>query len=451
MRCWAIMILILSAAFVAIPDIPSSHAVSPEPLTSYHVGSLADPNGGLTAFNYSYSQANLYTNSSSPPPKLVYPANRTGAPFVWQSTVNRTKDNSPILGSGFQFNPTTANRPTDKQSVSWNLTIPQFNCNSCSGVSVNFNFFGKIVAGTNASYTLSNGTKTISTQAFTTPGTFGNATGACPETFCLPVTSFIGWNVTLSFKFAWSGTNSAGMSANVGEIVVASIGNFLTSSSHSMVQDQTNSTNIIHTTTLTAISYNNTLKTTLHPGGTNVTKPWWNIEILSIYYPSGYNVTQITFNSTKIFRASSPVPFETERCLVGSPSCSQSLVAFNVTDVSKTSVNSNVTIISNTRNSVRQVTPVELGVPTSLFTPGDQIGVKTVNKAAVVNASTSQQTGNYSVIFVNPAGTRESLPGVSNPATTVTGSTFNFTLPLGYCGSSGNLCGLWIVFVVFTS
>ena len=316
---------------------------------------------------------------------------------------------------------------------------------------MNFNFFGKIVAGTNASYTLSNGTMTISTHAFTTPGTFGNATGACPETFCLPVTSFIGWNVTLSFKFAWSGTNSAGMFANVGEIVVASIGNFLTSSSHSMIQDQTNSTNIIHTTTLTAISYNNTLKTTLHPGGTNVTKPWWNIEILSIYYPSGYNVTQVTFNSTKIFRTSSPVPFETEPCLVGSPSCSQSLLAFNVTDVSKTSVNSNVTIISSTRNSVRQVTPVELGVPTSLFTPGDEIGVKTLNKAAVVNASISQQTGNYSVTFVNPAGTRESLPGVSNPTTTVIGSTFNFTLPLGYCGSSGNLCGAWIVFVVFTS
>jgi hypothetical protein len=446
------MTLILSAAFVAIPNIPSSHAVSPESSTSSHVGSLADPNGGLTAFNYSYSQANLYTNSSSPPPKIVYPANRTGAPFLWQSTVNRTKNNSPILGSGFQFNLTNANRPTDKQSVSWNLTIPQFNCNSCSGASVNFNFFGKITAGTNASYVLSNGTNTISTQAFKIPGPFPPpGSTSCPETFCLPVTGYIGWNVTLSFRFSWNGTNSAGMGASVGEIVVASIGNFLPSSSHTMVRDSTNSTNIIHTTILSPISYNNTLKTTLRPGATNRTQLWWHIEILSIYYPVGYGITQVSFNSTKIFQAPPLVPFETEHCFNGSPPCSQSLLAFNVTDISKTAVNSNMTVISNTRNSIRQITPVESGVPSSLFTPGDQIGVKTVNKPAVVNASTSQQTGNYSVTFVTPSGSRQALTGISNPATTVTGGVFNFTLPAGYCASTTNLCGAWVVFVIFTS
>jgi hypothetical protein len=385
--------LILSAAMAAIPSIPFGHAVSLGHSINDHATSTGDPNGALTAFNYTYTQANLYTNSSSPPPKVVYPANRTGAPFVWQSTVSRTKDSSPILGSAFQFNLTTANRPTDKQTVSWNLTIPQFNCNSCSGVSVNFNFFGKITAGTNASYVLSNGTNTISTQAFKTPGLFPPpGSTSCLETFCLPVTSYIGWNLTLSFRFAWNGTNGAGMGASVGEIVVASIGNFLPSSNHSMVQDATNSTNIIHTTTLSSIGYNNTLKTTLHPGVTNRTLLWWHIEIVSIYYPAGYNITQVSFNSTKIFHASPLVPFETEHCFNGSPPCSQSLLAFNVTDVSRTAVNSNMTIISNTRNSIRQITPVESGIPSSLFTPGDQIGVKTVNKPAAVNASTAQQT-----------------------------------------------------------
>ena len=446
------MILILCAALVAIPNVPSSHALSPEFSPSPHVGTTSDPNGGLTAFNYSYSQANLYTNSSSPPPKIVYPANRTGAPFVWQSTVNRTKDNSPIQGSGFQFNLTNANRPTDKQTVAWNLTIPQFNCNSCSGVSVDFNFFGKITAGTNASYALTNGTNTISTQTFKTPGLFpSSASAGCPETLCVPVTSYVGWNITLSFRFAWNSTNVAGMGASVGEIVVASIGNLLTSSSHTMVQDPTNSTNVIHTTTLSSISYNNTLKTTLRPGSTNRTLLWWHIEILSIYYPVGYIVKQVSFNSTKIFQAPPLVPFEADHCFNGSPPCSQSLLAFNVTDVSKASVNSNMTIVSNTRNSIRQITPIESGVPSSLFTPGDQIGVKTVNKPAVVNASTSQQTGNYSVTFVTPSGTRQALTGVSNPASTVVGGVFNFTLPFGYCGSTTNLCGAWIVFVVFTS
>ena len=218
-----------------------------------------------------------------------------------------------------------------------------------------------------------------------------------------------------------------------------------------MVQDSTNSTNIIHTTTLSSISYNNTLKTTLHPGATNRTLLWWHIEILSIYYPVGYNITQVNFNSTKIFHAPPLVPFETEHCFNGSSPCSQSLLAFNVTDVSRTSVNSNMTIISNTRNSIRQITPVESGIPWSLFTPGDQIGVKTVNTPAVVNASTSQQTGNYSVTFVAPSGSRQALTGISNPATTVTGGVFNFTLPSGYCGPATNLCGAWVVFVVFTS
>ena len=164
------MILILSSALLAIPSLPTGHATSPgQTPTSNQVASSRDPNGGLTAFNYTYSQANLYTNSSNPPPKESFPANRTGTSRVWQSTLNRTKDNTPILGSGYQFNLTGANRPSDKQTVSWNLTIPQFNCNSCSGVSVDFNFFGKITSGTNASYVLANGTNTISTQTFKTP------------------------------------------------------------------------------------------------------------------------------------------------------------------------------------------------------------------------------------------------------------------------------------------
>src|SRR5205809_929735 len=178
------MILILSAAIVAIPSIPSSHALPAGPSTNDQSASTRDPNGALTAFNYTYSQANLYTNSSSPPPKVVGPTSTTGVDFLWQSTVNRTKDNSRIQGTGFQFNLTNANLPTDKQTVSWNLTIPQFNCNSCSGVSVNFNFFGKITSGTNASYVLSNGTNIISTQAFKIPGTFpASSTVGCPDKF----------------------------------------------------------------------------------------------------------------------------------------------------------------------------------------------------------------------------------------------------------------------------
>jgi hypothetical protein len=448
------MILILGASLIAIPTIYSGHNALSAFQPNAPVASPGDPNGGPSAFNYTYSQANLYTNSSSPP-AIQRPSNQTGTSFVWQSTATRTKNNTLIPTSGFQFNLTKPNLSTGRWVVNWTLTIPQFNCRFCTGVGVEFNFFGKITRGTNASYALYNGTKPLTTpnssQAFTAATLFpANNVAGCPENFCSDLTNFVGWNLTLSFRFGWNGTNTAGMFASVGEILVASTGGILQSSSHSMVQDSTNSTNIVHTTTLSTISYNNTLKTTLHPGGDR-TILWWHIEIISIYYPVGYNITQVSFNSTKIFRAPPLVPFETVHCNNGSPPCSQSLIAFNVTDVSKTAVNSNMTIISNTRNSIRQVTPVELGVPTSVFMPGDQLSVKTVNKPAVVNASISQQTGNFSVTFVDPSGSRQPLAGVSNPATTVTGGVFNFTLPSGYCGSTVNLCGAWMFFVVFTS
>jgi hypothetical protein len=240
------------------------------------------------------------------------------------------------------------------------------------------------------------------------------------------------------------------MFAEAGEIVVASIGNFIPSTSNVMQQDPSNSSSIVHTTSMSGIKYNNTLTTYVQPGNVSTPRLWWHIEAISFYYPVGYTIKQVSLNGTKIFPSPTEVPFETDHCVPGT-GCSQSVIAFNVTDFSRTLSNSNITIISNTRNTVRQVTPVEQGVAVSLFTPGDQIGVKTVNVPAVVNASTSMQTGNYSVTFVNPSGTRQALTGLSNPATTVTGGVFNFTLPSGYCGSIPNLCGAWIVFVVFTS
>ena len=340
--------------------------------------------------------------------------------------------------------------------ANWTLTVPQFNCNGCTGASVDFNFFGNLTKGTNATYAIyprspPNST-IIGSHSYTTQGAFPTTvTLGCPESVCVDVTKYRGYNVTLSFIFGWAFSNqSRGMFAEAGEIVVASIGGFIPSTSNVMQQDPSNSSSIIHTTSMTGIKYNNTLTTYVQPGNVSTTRLWWHIEAISFYYPVGYTINQVNLNGTKIFPSPTEVPFETDHCVAGT-GCSQSLIAFNMTDFSRTLINSNITIISNTHNSIRQLTPLESGVPSSLFTPGDQIGVKTVNKPAVVNASTSQQTGNYSVTFVTPSGTRQSLAGISNPATTVTGGVFNFTLPSGYCGSTTNLCGAWVVFVVFTS
>src|SRR5207253_8761202 len=58
--------------------------------------------GSPNAFNYSYSQANLYTGSSNPP--LILPApNATGTQFRCLSTVTRSTNNTLIPMSGFRF------------------------------------------------------------------------------------------------------------------------------------------------------------------------------------------------------------------------------------------------------------------------------------------------------------------------------------------------------------
>src|SRR5438552_5232574 len=106
--------------------------------------------GSPNAFNYSYSQANLYTGSSNPP--LILPApNATGTQFRWLSTVTRTTDNTLIPTSGFRFNITSPPPPSQgKQVVNWTLTIPQFNCQTCTSVQVPFDFFGNTTLGTTA-------------------------------------------------------------------------------------------------------------------------------------------------------------------------------------------------------------------------------------------------------------------------------------------------------------
>src|SRR6266568_5894438 len=409
--------------------------------------------GSPNAFNYSYSQANLYTGLSNPP--LILPApNATGTQFSWLSTVTRTTDNTLIPMSGFRFNITSPPPPTQgRQVVNWTLTIQQFNCKTCTSVQVLFDFFGTITRGTNASYALFNGTQAIQPPVtFTALGEFpAAATVSCPEIFCIPVSPYVGYKLTLSFTFAWNGTELPGMSADVGEIEVASIGDRIPSCvapvlCHFMRQDPSNSSSIIHNTNLSSVSYNNTLTTHVQPGNVSTTKLWWKIEAINIYYPVGYNVTQIKLDNTIVYHALPEVPLEKDHCAPGT-ACAESLIALNITDFTPSGAirNSTITIISTTPNSILQLTILSGGVPTRFFTSGDQIGIKVLNSPSVVNASISQQTGMLNITFPQP------LPIQTSPTTTLSGGVFNFNLPSD-CGFNGELCARdWNVSAVFTS
>ncbi|OLB71368.1 hypothetical protein AUI06_03955 [archaeon 13_2_20CM_2_52_21] len=408
--------------------------------------------GSPSAFNYSYSQANLYTGSSNPPLILPAPNATSGTQFGWLSTVTGTTNNALIPMSGFRFNITSSGLAPSKQIVNWTLTIPQFNCKSCNSAQVVFDFFGNITQGTNATYTLLNGTRVIASETFKALGEFPPAaTVPCPEIRCIPVTQYVGYNLTLSFNFGWSASALRGMSVDVGEIEVASIGDPIPScvapiSCHFMHQDTSNSSSIIHSTNLSSVSYNNTLTTFVQPGNVSTTKLWWKIEAINIYYPVGYNITQIKLDSTLVYHALTEVPLEKDHCAPGT-ACAESLIALNITDFTPLGAihNSTITIISTTPNSILQLTTVSGGVPTRFFTSGDQIGIKVLNSPSVVNASISQQTGSLNITFPQPLSIQTS------PTTTLSGGVFNFNLPSD-CGFNGELCGRdWNVSAVFSS
>src|SRR6266705_2846209 len=331
----------LAVVLASIPSLPQAHPGPQGLITSGQMTSFHDPPGALTAVNYTYSQANLYTNSSAKPAQEFPSSNFTGTSLTWLSTVNQTRNNAPIQNTGFRFSLTQENLTQGRVVANWTLTVPQFNCTGCTGVSVNFNFFGNLTRGTNATYTVyprspPNST-VIASHSYATLGTFPTAaTLGCPENVCVDVTKYRGYNITLSFSFGWTFSNqSRGMFAEAGEIVVASVGNFNPSTTNVMQQDPSNPSSIIHTTNLSGIKYNNTLTTYVQPGNVSTPKPWWQIEAVGLYYPVGYTIKQVSLNGTIIFPSISEVPFETQHCVPGT-GCSQSLIAFNVTDFSRT-------------------------------------------------------------------------------------------------------------------
>src|SRR2546422_261969 len=424
------------------------------PLSSAPALDPLNVTGSPHAFNYSYSQANLYTGIGNAPVILPAPNATSGTQFRWLSTVTRTTNNTQIPTSGFRFNITSPPPPSQgRQIVNWTLTIPQFNCKTCTSVLVLFDFFGNITRGTNATFTLFNDTQAIQPPVtFTALGEFpAAATVSCPEIFCIPVTRYVGYKLTLSFIFSWNGTELPGMSADVGEIEVASIGDPIPScvapvSCHFMQQDQSNSNSINHNTNLSSVSYNNTLTTHVQPGNVSTTRLWWDIEAINIYYPVGYNITQIKLDNTPVYHALSEVPLEKDHCAPGT-ACSQSLIALNITDFTLSGAirNSTITIISTTPNSILQLTTLSGGVPTRFFTAGDQIGIKVLNSPSVVNASISLQTGQLNITFPQP------LLIQTSPTTTLSGGVFDFNLHSD-CGFNGELCARdWNVSAVFTS
>jgi hypothetical protein len=215
------------------------------------------------------------------------------------------------------------------------------------------------------------------------------------------------------------------MRVNVGEVIVGSIGDYIRSSSHSMTLNTGGGT-VNHNVTLLSIKYNSNVT---YPSGIGLNPPQtlfhiWNITSLSIYYPSGYQISQVTLNASKIYPTVPPeVPFEKTACN-DDPICSQSLLAFNVTDsglIGLSSSNTTVTIAASTRNSISSLT-----LPTSYYVPGDQLNV-TVSNNPSANASAPLKLGALNLTIIDPSGPSRLVP--SQTPSTFSGGLYTFLIP----------------------
>jgi len=434
------------------------------------IPAIQDPinvTGTTSAFNYTYGTADIYAIGTA----LQTPSTpATGTTLVWFSTFNSTSTGSTIPGTAFNF---TSSSPISagRQEVNWTLTIPKTTCSTCS-VYVQFTLYGNLTKGTSENFTL---TLTHNNTLIPTTICQGSPQGSCvflgdnassanPVLVCGTTTStllcptsnpvqvnatrWVGYKLSLSFRFGWNGTAEP-MKASVGEVRVASIDNMIkTSTSHLMWLNTTDT--VVHRAALSQISYNATVEYPANGTSTTVSHIWSN-EVINILYPSGYNITKVLINSTSsgtitLWQSNLSVPAAFEKTSCQNIPCSQSLLALNMSYTNPRFIhNSNVTITAVTRNSIMSLATLSGGVSTQLFTSGDQISIKVVNKPSIVNASTSLQTGTLRITFPSAL----SIP--TGTVSTATGGVYNFTLPSD-CGPNNELCSMnWSFSAVFIS
>ncbi len=471
-RGWACVLLILVSTLAAVPNLPVSHASVQQLAAHNNTFPLKDPNGPLKAFNYTYAQADLYTNSSNGIKVTPAPNTISGTTFKWLNTVPRTTNGTQVSGTALSFNLTAPSLLKGSQEVNWTLRIPQFNCVNCNTTIVRFAFFGSLTKGTSANYTLTftNGTQVPVSQCSgigffpcsrtdlgpcvfpTVPlsqscGPRNDNSQSCGSAnVCLNATKFIGFDLRLSFRFGWN-SSETGLTVDVGELVVTSIDTtFKNSVSNSMAFNSTDTSKVVHTARLFPIKYNSTVSY-LNQTGASVTHIW-SIETLNIYYPAGYKITRILLNSTAqtpilIYPLPPEVAFENTPCK--DSACSVSLLALNMSDFRLFSRNStDLVLTATTPNTLSPLSTLAGNAPINSFMPNEQISVKVSNALTVVNASaTTRAPENLTITFFDPTGNTLTIPRKSY--TTSSGGLFNNTIP----AASLNPFGLWNITVSF--
>jgi hypothetical protein len=417
------MLVVLSL----IPIIPQSLQPHLE-LPAHQVQALPhvvgqDPNGTLVAFNASRAQFDLYTNKTA--------SSTGGTPPTWFGG-NFTN----VSGTG--FNVTIPTSTSAIENVTWPaVNIPHGNFSSTTFL--RFDWRGTLGNGTKASYLVYNGTRlapvfniTKVNQTTITGGPPSVTAGTPPVNCgltdeCLDVSRFIGFNLTLTFLFNSTSTGKR-LSVRVSDVEVASADTTpISSFSHSMKFDPTDSARVLHNADLTlqynaTVSYRKPNTTTGHLNHT------WAQMVIAYYYPNSYQQISILQNGTALSLAT---PIAQGKCSAIFCTNSQ-FIALNMTAPNAV-LKANINIAANTANLEAGVQTTLGGVPTNYWGPGDLLQVK-VNIRQGVNVTGSN------IVSGNKTGIVRLTQTFTNTKEGI--SLENFTNPLP--GDTSAL-GLWTV------
>ena len=397
-----------------------------------------DPNGTALAFNATRAQFDLYTLASAA-------TVGTTLPTPVSDTFNNSQTGAGVAGTS--FNVTIPNSTTGTENVTWNpIVVPKGNFSSTTYL--RFDWRGTLGNSTKASFFVYNMTGRAAFSSFvskinitkTISGgppevTIGSPPVGCgPTDNCIDVTKYIGFNLTLTFRFD-SNSTGKGLNINVNNVALVSAdASPINAYSHSMRLDPTDPTRM-------TVNHNADLLIPLPGYFANVTYPrangqagklnhTWSQMILSYYLPNSYTALKAAQNGTTIFPTTSPgSPIFQGIC----PSfffCKDTqMVSLNMTSRIKRP------LIIMTANSINLGAKVETtlgGVSTTTWGTGDLLQVRVTLRQGVNVTGSDYVTANKTSTQVKQtfSNLREGV------------SLLNFTTPLPQ-GSS--LFGQWTV------
>ncbi len=434
------VLLVLLSTLATFPTGPNSVLQYPTPNLAHHsvpIAFLHDPNGTKDAFNATYSQFDLYANTTS-----TASGTGTGGNLTWFST-QKNSTGAPILRTAFIFS--TPGNTSIVQGINWTLTIPKGNFSAPTFLRFHWN--GTAPVGTSAAFRIFNASMPATpvfgvmnkTATTFTGGPPVNSTGAIPipcrtNDECYDVTKFIGFDLILAFIFKSNATGGK-LAVRVQDVMVASVGTSkVASSSHAMLLNPSNSTEVLHIGKL-SLTYDSTV-TYPKPHSTGqflVHK--WNSTLVSFYIPASYTITNITLNGFDIYTGAYPIgqgPCTATGCK------SSVFLALNMTAPRDAVVNAVTYVNTKSINAVASLDTRLTGVQTDFWIPGERMGVSANNQQGV-NA-----TGEQNTWFTDPFGIGPIGKTTQSTAAKKGNALYNATLPTAPLGK-------WTVTIDFLS